>query len=64
LVTNYEETQCGAWSEKYVIKSSTTSRVETTSKSDNDDDDDDELDKHEDSLDLGDLDVEDLVDFD
>ncbi|KIJ96214.1 hypothetical protein K443DRAFT_134179 [Laccaria amethystina LaAM-08-1] len=38
--------------------------VETTSKSDNDDDDDDELDKHEDSLDLGDLDVEDLVDFD
>jgi hypothetical protein len=41
------------WSEKYMIKSSTTSRVESTSESDNDDDDDDELDKHEDSFRFG-----------
>jgi len=48
------------WSEKYEAKTTNVGRVESASESDNDN----ELDKHDDQSDSGDLDVEDIVDFD
>ena len=52
------------WSGKYAVISPPTSGVEPVSEPADDDDDDDELDKYDDRSDSGDLDVEDIVDFD